>query len=427
MSDLSQHWWQRSAEEVIRIGLGRGVSPYKLCSIVGEIWNGRSKIRSEGHLIDASRLALYRRGVIKGIQDLGERIKVAANQTSLRTYTFDNSFDGRALCVYSFGSAGAERDVETIVLDLDFGNFVLPLAMSGDFFDGSIPLRDLVEQVISWIEEVDQKRTEIGSVALHLYNQFENLASESDGGLYPLRVHIKPKMCYKYDGWPDEVDFELIGLRLNTQLDWDIFCEDVLHGENFELGSDFAAVCRRRIRIKTYLEQTRSAGLVSDLALAVASDLGADVSELLAEAKRVNEIYRPKRALHDDEPPTFYLEEGVLHSRWYTPQLEYSNGLVRVSGDYPIALAVAAQGRLLADLVDYEPFRQAGAAVSRAEARNGALELMTDVWALPVEDVASVTPAQALAELRAVRKEARREISHRVSSSFRWQRLAPDL
>lgn len=78
------------------------------------------------------------------------------------------------------------------------------------------------------------------------------------------------------------------------------------------------------------------------------------------------------------------LIEGVLKLQLKFEGGRYTSGNLQLFGGYPLSVEMAAQGQVLAKLVDHPAFLRAGVVVSECQAGKDSFEIYHDVQTSPI-------------------------------------------
>lgn len=413
-SKIEQQWWRSSSDDVLSRArtLGWHGSPDSPGTCVyhslGRSWDGRSDLPLDDAKIPAGRIMAVINGLARRISRGGVRTGGSLGWRSVRRcYVYD---------------AADDESSEHLVIDVDLGDFILPLALPGWCLgpETSISLSGTVSELFSWIEDAEKHRTALAGQEHDLRKSVEQVAAEIGRGFTPLWFRLTPKACFHYDSWPDEADYQLVVFCLDRRLEWK------LHERRIETGSDLQGYKThdlRRSTLRDILQRTGSAGLISEVALALIAEWGADVGDVFARLKASEAYYDPPKlgTTRNSVLEELALDEGVVRASISFDRARYVAGELKVAGQFPLTMAAGAKGIRLANFVDYDAFHAAGVIVTEGCSSRDSLDLRHEIWVIPVEDLVGIAPEAALGWLRNMRANPEFVEASGSAAVMRWR------
>lgn len=381
-------WWRLGSTATRRVARSHGwraTAENGSARWIGHEWSGRSDIR------------LGRSDYYPGLSDDEPRYEVVSAETAshiveiLRAgITVRNIPVARLPDHRSVRRDGWDPyKCSTLVFDIDFGEFILPVGMSADVLSSHPHLTslDVAAGMIDAITRAHADRDQHAAREIELRCAFEEQARLAS--VTPLWFRLMPWTFNPQYVAPFGTTYEMIALMLDQDLrpilgqrltnsDTDIERYLGFHGE----------MQRRRAANRSKLEALGSAGFVTDVAFGLMQARGMEPREVL-NYLRVSRLAGDHAGVLYQTATTretLTLVEGVLDATIKFDGGDYADGKLTLEGDYPKTLAMAAKRRPMTAFVDHPAFRLAGTTIRQARSLKGRLRLYHTVQRFPVEN-----------------------------------------
>lgn len=375
-----RNWWRLRAADVESLVSRSGGSSVRWSrnriEWVGVSWDGASPLRVGEHAVACG-----------AIQRLLTQLKPKIEKLNVPSVRVPTAGDVRACAA---GLAENER----LTIDVDFEDFILPIAIAATAFDSPPDaLNSVTEGVLRHVEAAARNRKPIARREAALRRAVEGTSNRIGSGCMPLWLRLDPAA---FDERPDPTfsrHYKLVMTVLDDSLSsspsvpdavWtvaDIRDHLRLHG--------YAQ--RRRTVALSALRKSGSRGTMTEISLALVRALGLDPFEALHSA-HVARIKDPRGALHIRRwgcTNSLSWIEGVLRTSIQFAQGQYDDGELTLYGDHPDSLALACVGRRLTAIMDHPAFGASDLRISTASPWDDGLCLCHPNRVIPVNEIAA--------------------------------------
>jgi hypothetical protein len=266
-----------------------------------------------------------------------------------------------------------------LVVDIDFGEFILPVGFDGDFRSRShsTTSKDVAAGMMELIAEAHSIRRQLADQARAMRIALDE-ATRLASGIVPVWLRMRPwPVVQSYHDAPRQT-YELVALTLDEDIQQEAngtYRVSTAQGVHRYIRSFKAQ--RRRAATRAKLKALGSAGLISDVALALIHLRGFKPREVMTYLKVSRLAKRSDGIVHltQSTRETLTLVEGVVQARIDFAGGHYSSGKLTLLGDFPATVTIAAKNKLLSAFVDHPALKASGAKVTDARSRRGELNL----------------------------------------------------
>ena len=244
----SRAWWQLSRGEVEQRATALGWRAILPCGSWTRLdWDGRGRIRLDRIHVSRKEVEHLLRELRRLILDHGISVAQLPTMECVRR---SQSLDGTM--------------TQLIVIDVDLGEFILPVAASEETLSTGSPYSQIASGMAEVIEFVDGIRDKIIVLELKMRGILSDTAMTSEGGLVPLWLRMCPwDPCIIHLAPPR---YHVTAFHIDDDLRWTV-SEEVMDDEaEFARFLPSADTLRRRVATEAIIEET-GYGLVSDVAL----------------------------------------------------------------------------------------------------------------------------------------------------------------
>ncbi|MES3150833.1 hypothetical protein [Sphingomonas faeni] len=373
----SRAWWRLRAADADSLASRSGGSSVRWSrnriEWVGKPWDGASALRVGEHAVAGG-----------AIKRLLSQLKPKIEKLDVPSVKAPTAGDVRA-CV-----AGLAED-ERLAIDVDFEDFILPIAIAATAFDGPpASLGFITEGVLRHVEAAARNREPIARREAALRRAVEETSKRIGAGCTPLWLRLDPAAFDERPDPPFSRHYKLVMTVLDDSLSsspslpdavWtvaDIRDHQRLHGH----------AQRRRKAALSAFRKSGSSGTMTETSLALVQALALDPFETLQSA-HVARIRDPSGALHIRRwgcTNSLSWIEGVLRTSIQFPQGQYDDGELTMYGDHPDSLALACEGRPLTAIMDHPAFGARDLMVTSASFSDDGLCLCHPNHVIPVDD-----------------------------------------
>jgi hypothetical protein len=295
-----------------------------------------------------------------------------------------------------------------LIVDVDLGEFILPVAADEEAIRNERSLSDLAAGMAGVIEWVDGERDEILERELKFREIVRDAASNSAGGMVPLWLRMRP--------WEPSVihladpEYSLITLELDEDLIWSLNERGVDHEARLLGYVENAETLQRRSAAKAVIERT-GFGLVCNVALALMDEHALSPTQIFADLHQaricervekcgaslalMNQYRMTGRQVFEDmhgarlaERPgslditsdgareILFLRDGVVQLMIEFDGGSYLSGSLKLFGEYPLSVEISSKGRKLNEVVEHPAFKRAGVVISECRSSKAGLNLL---------------------------------------------------
>lgn len=266
----------------------------------------------------------------------------------------------------------------------------------------------IASPMLAHLVEAAAHRDKIAAHEMELRAALEAALAESGCGGAHLWLRMEPWGDRAFVRPSSRKPYDCVTIMLNAQLEWTTSSVG-FHDRNsaIELIEGRATEQRRRAAIREFMMESRSAGLVADVALALAAERGIKADQLLRLMKAAGGPEdRCLSIKTNDVEERFIFNEGLLQALIECDEGRYDRGTLYVRGTFPQTLATAAGGVPFTQFLEHPAIRATGAVAHSGRLVEYALVVVHEVWALPVEHLRNVSPEEALSALRTTLRRA---------------------
>lgn len=391
-------WWRLEVAEVVDRARAAGWEETPQCSVeyFGTTWDGCSAQKLGTSEVSAAKISKLLHLLRNDIRANGFHLKRLPDFRDVRFQPIYDDFE--------------DAEIDCLIVDFDFNCFRVPIAVQAPNLDVSLDhlIGSVAHDFGLWLRDAEKYRAELCADAMSYREQVDRVAAQVGDSLVPLSLQMKQKVCFIYDGWPHGADFELLTLGLDSNLEMSISSTRIKRGGEFPMGADDVATCRWRADMRALLEATDSPCLVSDVALAIAFERGLNLEQLVKALSKRRHWHGPEVIPAEGGLPRveFFVQQRTLQARFRTDEVYCSTGLVTLHVQYPLLIRMELEGRMLGDVIEYEPFALAGASIEGVHDNGYHLQFHFRPWAAPLTEVLSVGPERALATVREAKLQA---------------------
>ena len=359
-------WWRRQAEEIASIAAQTEGSMAKWLDDrngwAGVPWDGKSDLRVGDGVVNGSDL-----------QQFVAHLKPAIENLNLSRVAPPTPSDVRVTV------AGLDERL-SLVVDVDFHDFLLPLVVQTDASVGSLASPfSAVKGTLQQIEAAERVRGTVSRREAKLRRAMEETSAQIVGGCMPLWLRMDPipvteapplLLSRHYMMVTTLIDDSLSSSTSPADPIWttaDIRDHRRVHGRSQ----------RRRTAALSVLERSGSRGAMTEISSALlrAADLEPLATLGAARAARIMDRRGDLRFRRWGCLNILTWIEGVLRTSIEFEGGHYAEGQLTLHGTYPASLAAASTGRPLASIMDHPAFRTSAVRVANASADDDALHL----------------------------------------------------
>lgn len=379
---LRPNWWRLGAAATLRFAEHRGWRPTTDnggAPWIGREWNGRSNIRLGSEIVASQTVEAVLAHLRRGIAAHRVRVARLPDRASVR-------------CCWFCGPRLA-----TIVIDVDFGEFILPVSITESLVarHSDLTAEEVAVGMIDIIVTADAVREQIGALDLDLRNAV--VEQSMVAAVTPLWLRMPAWHFNRRYEAPLTDARELTVLMLDQNLRPVISglrSSRTVAGFTHFLGFH-GKMQRRRAVMRAKLDAAGSAGFVTDVARGLIEARGMDPIDVLTRLRASCSESDHEGISHrtDTTFERLTFTEGLIEATIVFAGGNYRSGKLTLNGNFPATLAMAAKGRPLTAFVDHPAFRAAGVTIGYGRALRGRLRLYHKVRSLPVEEVARKTPS----------------------------------
>lgn len=374
---LSDAWWRRGGGATLQLAKDHGWRADADANEedgfwIGRDWDGRSDIDLGGETLAATTVWAIIEELRRGIASRSVAVARPPDHTSIR------------VC------SATPYNLSTLVLDVDLGDFILPVSVDGDLLvrHPGITTAEIISGMVEAVLRTHAMRSQIAGMEMQLRSAFEELSVASE--ILPLWLRMYPWRFNATHVAPLSEVRDMTVLMLDENLRPEMRSYAVGRVEHIVRYLTFYGEGqRRRAAMRSKLDAAGSAGFATDVALGLMRARGMDPVEVLTRLQRSGPAQRLEGIVNlaGATRERLSLFEGVVDADLAFPGGDYESGRLTLDGDYPRTLAASAKGRQLSDFVDHPAFRAAGIPISQARALRGRLRLYHKVRTSPIEDL----------------------------------------
>lgn len=359
-------WWRLRAGDVESLALRSGGSPVRWSrnriEWAGVSWDGASPLRVGEHAVAGG-----------AINRLLSQLKPKIEKLNIPSVQAPTAGDVRTCAA---GLAEEER----LTIDVDFEDFIFPIAVGATAFVEAPALLDSVtEGVMRHIEAAAWNREPIARREAALRRALEETSKRIGLGCTPVWLRLDPVAFDERPNPPFSRHYKLVMTVLDDSLSPSLSLPDAVW-----TVADIRAhrrlhvhAQRRRAAALSAFRKSGSGGTMTETSLALVDALGLDPFETLHSA-HVARIRDPRGALHIEKwgcTNSLSWIEGVLRTSIQFPQGQYDDGELTLNGDHPDSLALACEGRPLTAIIEHPAFETNTLRILSAEISDVYLQL----------------------------------------------------
>lgn len=374
-----QPYWRLGAAEVQRwvASLPPSATQDNVSRVewVGDAWDGSSDIYigedSCGRKMNAFAITSLLRKLRSGIRTLEIDQIVPPEASSIRS------------CRVASNSV--------LIVDFDLVDFIIPIAIDGSRTIGQRgpSVAAIATQMLEFVKGADTIRFDIANRETGMRRVLEETAAEIGHAAAPLWMRLCHVPYYDDAKYLPEMGYVVLLATINQDLVWapsgteriETVLEVRAHRDYYARDhSERAAILEDR-------RATKSAGAISETALAFIASKGLDAGETF-DAVVASAMARRGGGLHFERGKTteaLYHHNGVVIISLNFPGGSYYRDCLTLRGDYPLSVANQAEGKQLGEFVEHPAFSCDGLVIVKAEVREGALELHHAPRNVPIE------------------------------------------
>ena len=371
-------WWRLTAGDIDTLASQNGGSSARWSrnriEWAGVAWDGASPLRIGEHAVAGGAIS-------RSLSQLKLKIE-KLNVPHVKAPTVG---DVRACAA---GLAEEER----LTIDVDFEDFILPIAIGATAFDGApASLGFVTDGVLRHVEAAARNRAPLARREAALRRALEETSKRIGGGCAPLWLRLDPAA---FDERPDPSfsrHYKLVMTILDDSLSTSPSLPDAVWtvGDVRDHWRLHNHAQRRRAGALSAFRNSGSIGAMTETSLALVRALGLDPFETLqsAYAARTRD---PQGALQIRRwgcTNSLSWIEGVLRTTIQFPQGRYDNGELTLYGDHPDSLALACEGRPLTAIMDHPAFRASDLRISSASITDDGLCLCHPDRVIPADKI----------------------------------------
>lgn len=371
---LRDDWWRHGADATLLVArnLSWRARTYRDgADMIGRGWDGRSDIKVGNKTVTADTVGAV-------VEEL--RWGIAARDVSLATLPDQKSV---RVCDVFGGGWG------TLVIDVDFGEFILPLSV--DYLHlakhPDITAAEIGAEMADLVLNTHTVRDKVSALELQLRGAFEEQSSLA--GVVPLWFRMRPRRLGFPPATPQSEVRELVVIKLDEDLRPTMGYRPTRSLGDIQSYLQFDRTIQvRRATNRSRLEAAGSAGLISEVALALVEARGMDSGEVFSSLRAARLKGNRNRIVHHTATTreALTLVDGVVDANIKFEGGNYAPGKLTLDGDYPRTMAIGAKGRPLAAVVDHPAFKGAGITIWYARALPGKLRLYHHVRSITIEE-----------------------------------------
>lgn len=371
---LRDNRWRRGANATLQVARNqgwRGRADRYGASSIGRDWDGRSDIRFATVTMPAKTVADIVEELRQGIAARGVPLATLPTQKSVR------------VCDRSVPGWGA------LVIDVDFDEFISPVSVDDHCLakNPDMTAAEIGATMADLVSKIHAVRNRTAAHELLLRRAFEEQSKLA--GVVPLWLRISPTSF----GWPFSMPQiearEMVILKLDEDL------RPIMDNDFASTATDIqrylqplGKIQARRAANLARLEAARSAGLISEVALALVEARGMDPGEVFSSLRAARLKGDRKGIVHQNGTTreTLTLVDGVVDANFKFKGGNYAPGKLTLDGDFPETPVISAKGRPLAAYVDHPAFKGAGITIWYARILLGKLRLYHHVRSITIEE-----------------------------------------
>ncbi len=278
-----------------------------------------------------------------------------------------------------------------LIIDIDFVDFILPLAIDGVRSMGKRPpsTATVAAEMLKFVKGADAMRVGVVRREEGMRRALEETAAAIGHGAAPLWLRLRHVPHYDDPEHLLEADYVVLFATLNEKLVWAPTGSERIHTvqEVRDHQSYYCPTHGERAAMLEELLARNSAGRISQTALALIVDKGLDAGETLKEAISAGMADR-HGAMHFERGKTkesLYVQDGVLLLSLSFPGGHYFQNRLTVSGDYPPSVVSQAKHKLFCDFVDHPALAGRDLKVTDVLEHERSLEIHHAARSFPVE------------------------------------------
>ncbi|WP_056062050.1 hypothetical protein [Sphingomonas sp. Leaf230] len=268
-----------------------------------------------------------------------------------------------------------------LIIDFDFVDFILPLAINGSQPIGkrAPSMATVAGQMLEFLKGADATRAGVVRRESGMRRALEETAAEIGHGAAPLWLRLGHVPYYDDPRHLLDVGYVVLFATINETLLWAPTGSERIHTvqEVRDHRTYYAQKHAARATVLQGLQATNSVGLISQTALAFIADKGLDPGETL-ESAISSALADHRNRIHFERGKTsesLHYEDGHLLLSLSFPGGHYYRDCLTIWGDYPPSIIAQAEGKLMRNFLDHVALAGEDLLVTKVEARDGALEL----------------------------------------------------
>ena len=341
---------------------------------IGDAWDGVADIPNGTAVAKAKDVARLLSKLRRGIKKLTIQGVALPDASSVRQ------------CLSGYGAN------QTLALDIDFGEFILPLGIQDGMLAGreKVSVSKIAASMLGIIAHADKVRARLVRRELRMRRAFEDTVARIGHGAAPLWLRLEP---YPFHWEPAEITnshYVMLIVVLDECLAWSPVGDERIWTVR-DIRDHHRYNARRqkpRAAALAELQVSGSQGWIDETALAIIEEKDLKPADVFREAAEA--VLADRRGClpftRNGKPEHLYFRDGRLEPLLMFEGGTYSAGRLSLRGDFPESMGIAAVGRELAEFVDHPAFRANRIVVKKAEVREGVLDLLHDVRCVSVEE-----------------------------------------
>lgn len=289
--------------------------------------------------------------------------------------------------------AGGPDERERLTVDIDFEDFILPIAIDASAFGGGTSsLSPSVDGVIRHVLAATRTRRSVSRREAVLRRALEETSARIGGGCAPLWLRMDPIPSDRHPRLHSTSCYKMVTTLLNDSLSASPSLPEAVWtvGDIRDHWRLHDRVQRRRKTMASELVDTGSSGAMTEVSLSLirAARLDPFATLQTAHAARIQKESGEVKFQRWGCLNILSWIDGVLRTSIQFEQGSYEDGELMLHGDYPASLALASMGRPLSTIVDHPAFRASGVVVTNANITEEAFYLSHDNRVMPVAEIA---------------------------------------
>jgi len=342
---------------------------------VGEAWDGSSAViiggSSWGREMKAVDIASLLRKLRSGIGMLGNELIIPPEISSIR------------ICRIASNSV--------LIVDFDLVEFILPIAIDGSRAIGKRgpSIAAIAAQMLEFVKGADAIRPDIVDREAGMRRALEETTAEIGHAAAPLWMRLGHVPYYDDPKHLPDMGYVVLLTTINENLVWAPTGSERIHtDQEVRDHRDYYALDHaKRAAILSDRHATNSYGAISQTALAFIANKGLDAGETF-DAVVASAMAQRGGGLHFEQgktTETLYYHDGTVLISLHFPGGSYYRDCLTLRGDYPLSVTNQAEGKQLSEFVEHPAFACDDLLITKAEVREGSLELYHAARNVPIE------------------------------------------